>query len=143
MLSKWRLRGSPAKDVDVEASGNPAEKPDEVGNAKLGTEDMRPGADFVDQDAELVDQDDELVDDEGRAIPPWTQQVTVRAVACGAAISALFVCMVLKQAPLKRALFVCMVLKQAFNILHRSGIQLKSTSAILFMLECTSAFLLH
>ncbi len=39
---------------------------------------------------------DLLLDDHGRAIPPWHQQVTIRALVVGAGISTLFCIMVLK-----------------------------------------------
>lgn len=43
-----------------------------------------------------LEDTDQLLDDEGRPIPPWTQQVTVRAIFAGMCISVLFCIMVLK-----------------------------------------------
>ena len=80
MFSKFKL--GKRKETDSDPESNPTLE----GDSKLGTYDRRA------DDSAL----EELMDDEGRPIPHWREQVTVRAVFTGACLSVLFCIMTLK-----------------------------------------------
>lgn len=112
MASFWsklqrNTRQTPA--ADPEAPQNPSLVDDKLG---VDADGKAPGG-------ALEQREDELLDDEGRVIPPWHEQVTLRAIFTGACISVLFSIMVLKCVPCIPV--VAKVLWHFFQQFHRLG----------------------